>query len=723
VDYTAASGIIISIQIKSIAGVGVTTAARTFFTDSGGNLLPATGQTMVLVPRNSTIEVNAPVYGLQGVTLAVPNGPGPYDLISLAHVVLQPIPFGNPMTGTGDLIGGSPGGIPVRIAGFTGPGTGFLGETNGNPATFQLPTLANDSDVSISSPATNQALVWNGTKWTNQNQAGGGGSPGGSNGNLQRNNNGILGGISGANSSDGVHTTFSLDDLIVNNILTTGGPLSVIDPNAVGNGATAISVLDPTGLRGLSIAAILGTTASQDTIVLSTGTSTGNETLDAAGNVTAASFNGSGAGLTAIPESAVTGLVSGLAAKAPLASPALTGNPTAPTQTASDNSTLIATDAFVKAQNYITSSGAPVQSVFGRTGTVTAQSGDYTVSEITGAAPLASPALTGTPTAPTPSTSDNSTKIATTAYVKAQGGGGGSSLTVNSTTISGGTPGLIPFDNSGTFGEATGFSYSATHQQVTMNGADAATNTPLNVLTVGHNTSGTPTASFGANILFNLDDSASPNQNAAIVGAGWEVATDGSQKSYGVLQALNPSQVLQDVVRWTISSGNTAQLTFNGSGSASRPNITFGGPVTDANNYFGITGETSARSIGFVDSGVGQLRAISGSQISIHSGMNIGWSSGDPYAANNDTGFERISAGLIGVDNGSAGTYMDFQLRTLVSTGFTFSGLPSSPVAGSVTYCTNCKNVADDSVVTGAVASGSGHGSMVCYLNGSWRTM
>ena len=32
-------------------------------------------------------------------------------------------------------------------------------------------------------------------------------------------------------------------------------------------------------------------------------------------------------------------------------------------------------------------------------------------------APLASPALTGTPTAPTPSTSDNSTKIATTAYV------------------------------------------------------------------------------------------------------------------------------------------------------------------------------------------------------------------------------------------------------------------------------------------------------------------
>jgi len=39
-----------------------------------------------------------------------------------------------------------------------------------------------------------------------------------------------------------------------------------------------------------------------------------------------------------------------------------------------------------------------VSSVFGRTGAVAAQAGDYDVTEITGAAPLASPALTGTPT-------------------------------------------------------------------------------------------------------------------------------------------------------------------------------------------------------------------------------------------------------------------------------------------------------------------------------------
>jgi len=45
--------------------------------------------------------------------------------------------------------------------------------------------------------------------------------------------------------------------------------------------------------------------------------------------------------------SEVTGLDTALAAKAPLASPALTGLPTAPTQTAGDSTTKIATTQFV----------------------------------------------------------------------------------------------------------------------------------------------------------------------------------------------------------------------------------------------------------------------------------------------------------------------------------------------------------------------------------------
>lgn len=56
-----------------------------------------------------------------------------------------------------------------------------------------------------------------------------------------------------------------------------------------------------------------------------------------------------------------------------------------------------------------------VVSVAGKTGAVTLA---YT--DITGAAPLASPTFTGTPAAPTPSTGDSSTFLATTAFVKAQ---------------------------------------------------------------------------------------------------------------------------------------------------------------------------------------------------------------------------------------------------------------------------------------------------------------
>lgn len=67
-----------------------------------------------------------------------------------------------------------------------------------------------------------------------------------------------------------------------------------------------------------------------------------------------------------------------LAAYAPLASPALTGSPTAPTPAGTDNSTLLATTAYVRGQNYITSAGAPVQSVAGRTGVVALTHSDLT---------------------------------------------------------------------------------------------------------------------------------------------------------------------------------------------------------------------------------------------------------------------------------------------------------------------------------------------------------
>ena len=83
-----------------------------------------------------------------------------------------------------------------------------------------------------------------------------------------------------------------------------------------------------------------------------------------------------------------------LAGIAPLASPAFTGTPSAPTATGGTNTTQLATTAFVQAAL----PAVPVTSVLGRTGVVVATSGDYSVGQVTGAAPLASPAFTGTPT-------------------------------------------------------------------------------------------------------------------------------------------------------------------------------------------------------------------------------------------------------------------------------------------------------------------------------------
>lgn len=69
---------------------------------------------------------------------------------------------------------------------------------------------------------------------------------------------------------------------------------------------------------------------------------------------------------------------------------ALTGFSAAP-------GTVTATDTILTAFNKIVGNiTSAVTSVFGRTGAVTAQSGDYSVAQVTGAAPLASPTFTGT---------------------------------------------------------------------------------------------------------------------------------------------------------------------------------------------------------------------------------------------------------------------------------------------------------------------------------------
>ena len=125
---------------------------------------------------------------------------------------------------------------------------------------------------------------------------------------------------------------------------------------------------------------------------------------------------------------AVTLGVSDVSGAAPIASPAFTGTPSAPTQSNTDNSTKLATTAFVK--SVVSEINTGVTSVAGKTGAVTLAVGD-----VSGAAPLASPALTGTPTAPTPTAGDSTTRVATTAFVAAAiVSAGGTTLTNSAPT-------------------------------------------------------------------------------------------------------------------------------------------------------------------------------------------------------------------------------------------------------------------------------------------------
>jgi hypothetical protein len=53
----------------------------------------------------------------------------------------------------------------------------------------------------------------------------------------------------------------------------------------------------------------------------------------------------------------------------------------------------------------------------------------------------------------------------------------------------------------------------------------------------------------------------------------------------------------------------------------------------------------------------------------------------------------------------------------------TLTALGSLGVPLAAAFCTNAKNILDDGAAPGSIAVAGGHGSMLCYTNGSWRVM
>jgi hypothetical protein len=52
--------------------------------------------------------------------------------------------------------------------------------------------------------------------------------------------------------------------------------------------------------------------------------------------------------------------------------------------------------------------------------------------------------------------------------------------------------------------------------------------------------------------------------------------------------------------------------------------------------------------------------------------------------------------------------------------GVVFASLPTA-ANGTQVYCSDACNILDDGAGAGSVAVGSGHGSMLARINGSWR--
>lgn len=135
-----------------------------------------------------------------------------------------------------------------------------------------------------------------------------------------------------------------------NNVTINGKGLATAGSNVAyltGNQTITLSG-DTTGSGTTDIVTTLQTVTT-DVGTFGSATQVPQVTLNGKGLVTAASNVP-----IAIAESQVTGLVSDLSLKAPLASPSFTGNPLAPTASPGDNDTSIATTAFVTAANTAT---------------------------------------------------------------------------------------------------------------------------------------------------------------------------------------------------------------------------------------------------------------------------------------------------------------------------------------------------------------------------------
>jgi predicted nucleic acid-binding Zn-ribbon protein len=263
-----------------------------------------------------------------------------------------------------------------------------------------------------------------------------------------------------------------------------------------------------------------------------------------------------------------TALATDLANKANIASPAFTGTPTAPTPTSNDNSTKIATTAFVQA----------------------ATSGIALQTSLDGKADKNSPTFTGTPVLPaetigvTQTAGDNSTKLATTAYVatavSAVSGNSGVPYTGATGAVNLGAYNLTVRDLTIGTGSGTGSGNTAFGYQ-SLNVNTANDNTAMGYLSLRLNSTGIENT---ANGNFSLANNTTGIRNTALGTGSLQTNQSGSKNT-----AVGGGSLYTNV-----GSDNTALGFGAGYNNTTGTNNTFIGRDADAS----VAALTNATAIG-----------------------------------------------------------------------------------------------------------------------------
>ena len=335
----------------------------------------------------------------------------------------------------------------------------------------------------------------------------------------------------------------------------------------------------------------------------------------------------------------------------------------------------------------------------------TAQPQDLTVAQtmsLLGAAPLASPTFTGTPAAPTPSSSDNSTTLATTAFVKSQSYGTGTVTSVTAGNgLSGGTittTGTISLPTTGvsasTYGSTTAVPVIAIDTYGRITSASNTTITPSNIGAASAST----TISAGTGLSGGGDLSANRTLALASVSAYAilsntsnvsAVPTGNSLSSIldAVIGSSQGSLIYRSGTQWTALSPGTAGQVLKTGGTGANPSwttISGTGTVTSVDASGGTTGLsfsggpvtvsgtlTLGGTLGVANGGTALGTVPTNGQLLI--GNGTGYALSTLTAGSNITitnGAGTISIAASGVSTFSAGT-----------TGFT----PSTATSGAVT--------------------------------------